>query len=80
MSVDPENRNVLHTKMRKDTFVHWLIFSQIYKADSGGSWTFSFPTLQFLIFNISTVTSAIKRIFRIWVSEVLKQLLLEKKF
>ena len=32
-----------------------------------------FPTLQFLIFNISAVTSAIKRIFRMWVSEVMKR-------
>ena len=31
-----------------------------------------FPTLQFLILNISAVTSAITRIFRVWVSEVMK--------
>ena len=28
ISVDPENRNVRHTKMCYDTFIHWLIFSQ----------------------------------------------------
>ena len=30
------------------------------------------PMLQFLILNISAVTSAIKRIFRMWVSEFMK--------
>ena len=39
-----------------------------------------FPTLQFLILNISAVTSAIKRIFRMWVSEAMKKLSLEKNF
>ena len=31
-----------------------------------------FPTLKFLILNIPAVTSAIKRIFRMWVSVVMK--------
>ena len=45
ISVNHENRNVRHTKKRYDAFVHWLIFSPIYKADSGGSWTFSFAVI-----------------------------------
>ena len=55
-------------------------FLPIYKADSAGSRNYPFPTLQFLILNNSAVTSAIKRIFRLFVSEVIYKLSLEKKF
>ena len=49
MSVNPENRNVQHTKKRYGAFVQCsltLTFPPIYKADLGGSWTFSFLSLE----------------------------------
>ena len=47
ISADPKNRNVQHTKKRYDTFIHWLwFFPPSYKADSGGSWTFSFSGIR----------------------------------
>ena len=55
ISANPKIRNVQHTKKRYDTFIHWLIFSPIHKADSGGSWTFSkgFYVLVLVVYFVS---------------------------